>query len=393
VGLAVMPVGTAGQTATGVLWVKDDVAGVWLKWQDVTTTFGNEPFFIPAPPNAKMHLQVTAGNLSAVVIGLFPYASSQVDIGAIAVEAPAPAMTTLRTLVAAVADVEPPVDGSAWVTVPGSAYAPFLHIPIAGAITDLGGTVPASEVTVRVWTRLGAGGAINKVHDQTFNGSLLKLSEALNPYRPIHVPINAPDVLVTITFPDGTAPTITGTLKGRMVAEASATSRDFPIDPITRALLVRLLGYDSAADAIKNMPGVFESEFALTESKIFDQTGVAFGTPLYAPNTDGKILIPHDSISFQYSLAAAGGGTISTWWEVANADVWTLASDITLSAFNLITKATPLASPITSAVNGTLTGFVQFDNINAMRIRQAILPNTANSGACLINSRTKVRGS
>jgi hypothetical protein len=344
------------------------------------------------------HLNDISGKLPATIGQKTTAASMSVtfpsDADPLKMLVPSLALQDLRVFNATVADADP-VDGSAWVTMPGAGYANTLELTLAttaGALS-VGGTVPPSQVTLNVWTRLGAGGAIRRAYSATLPASWVTQAIALNPYLPIHIPINAPDVFVTVAFPDGAAPTLTGTVKGRMVVNAGVTAKDLPKDILTGALLARILGYDSVADALRNIPGLFESDFALTEPGVMNTTGLAFGTPAYAPSQDGKILLPHDSISFQYSLAAGGGGTIKTWWEVANADVWTLASDITLSAFDLKTKSTPLASPITSAVGGTLTGFVQFDNINATRIRQVVQPETANSGAAVINTRVKVRGS
>lgn len=334
---------------------------------------------LPATLGAK----TTAGSLAVAL---------PTDLQPFKLEAPGFAFTTLRTLVAAVADVEP-VDGSAWVAMPGAAYAGIIEIPLDG-FTSVGGTIPPSQVAIQVWARMGAGGAIRKVHEETLDATRLTLTKLTNPYLPRQIPFNAPDAYITFTFPDGTAPTITGVVKGRMIAQAALTAKDLPIDVITRALRVMILGYDQPTDTIKNSPALMECDLALPQPGVLNTTGLAHTTPTYYPSTDGALMHPFDSVSFDYSLTAAGGGTISTWWECSNGDgAWTIPQDITLSAFDLPTKSTPVASPITSAVNGTIKGFVQFDHLNAVRVRQAVRPNVANSGAAVINMRSKVRGS
>lgn len=307
------------------------------------------------------------------------------------VAAPENAFQTVRTWAGAVADSEPAVDGSTWVALTGASAAGY--VVQLYEITAVGGTVAPSQVTFKTWIRVGgAGGTVQKVDEWTADSSWLTTAAAANPYWRRIIPVNCDDIFVTATFPDGTSPTITGTVKCRAIAHAGLQRRDFTYDPATGLPKFQSASYDSATQTTKVSDSYKECDLPLCEPAILNTTALAHTTPItYYPSSDGAVMDGWDSISFQYSLAAGGGGTIETWWEVANADVWTLATDCTLAASNVATGDRPTATPLSSAT--TLTGFVQFDNLNAKRIRQCVLPKTANSGAVLINMRRKVRGS
>lgn len=307
------------------------------------------------------------------------------------VAAPENAFQTVRTWAGAVADSEPAVDGSTWVALTGASAAGY--VVQLYEITAVGGTVAPTQVVFRTWIRVGgAGGVIQKIDEWTADASWLTQPAATNPYWRRIIPVNCDDIFVTATFPDGTSPTITGTVKCRAIAHAGLQRRDFTYDPATGLPKFQSASYDSATQTEKVSDSYKECDLPLCEPAILNSTGLAHTTPItYYPSSDGAIMDGWDSISFQYSLAAGGGGTIETWWEIANADVWTLATDCTLAASNNNTGDRPAATPLSSGT--TLAGFMQFDNLNAKRIRQCVLPKTANSGAVVINMRRKVRGS
>lgn len=312
------------------------------------------------------------------------------DLQPFKIETPGPAMTTLRTLVTALADTEPPTDASAWVAMAGAGHSAFLHIPIAGAITAVDGTVKPTQVTLRVWSRLGATGAIDKVYEQTYDATRLILPAATNPYRPLHIPFNAPDALVTVTFEDGTAPTITGVIKGRMVSQAGVTSKDLPIDVITRALRVMILGYDSPTDTVKTADSIQPCDRYLDEALGLNEASKAAGTYNF-PSDDGTISGEHGRYAVEIDVTAPAGCTITLTPQATMRDTWAAPKDVSKAVYSTVTGAN-LAGPIVVAAGTSYSSIWIFGAAPAgpcsyRKVRVNYVIADVASGALVMSSR------
>lgn len=316
------------------------------------------------------------------------------DLQPFKIEVPGPAMTTLRTLSGATADTEPPTDGSTWIAMPGAAYSGLLEIPIAGAFTAVGGTVAPTLVTMRVWSRLGSGGAISKVYEETFQASWLTTGIATNPYRPRYIPFNAPDAIVTFTFPDGTAPTITGTVKGRMVTEGSLTSKDFPRDPATGNVVFQGANYDAATQTDKVSDAYKACDLYLNEPLVVNEASKANGD-YYGPSDAGLIVGEHGEVSVSFSVTGANGGTVTITVEATNQETWASPIDITKSVWESKAGALITAGSIATAANGTQTGILCLGsgsspcNYRMIRVKYVVAGGA--SGAISMSFRRKVR--
>jgi hypothetical protein len=105
-------------------------------------------------------------------------------------------------------------------------------------------------------------------------------------------------------------------------------------------------------------------------------------------------MTPYDSIAFQYKLIAGSGGTITVTWETTLGDsTWAQADNITLSGSSLILGTKHLANTVVAGSAATIADTVQFDNLNAARVRMKIVVATQTSGALTVSMRRKVRGS
>lgn len=298
--------------------------------------------------------------------------------------------TTLRTFSTTVADSEPP---SSWVTLPGAINGGFTEIK--WEISDVGGTVPATEVRFKIWKRVG-GSEVDKVDDFTIDSSQLKLSIASNQLFNRIYNINADEIAVTVTFSDGTTPNITGTIKGRIVSYAGLQESFFKKDPSSGHVIVQPRGYDSITDSQKTTPLSFECDISLSEALVIDTTGLTAGTEYFYPSADGVEMQGFDSIAFEYKLQAGAGATdtIQTWFEATiGTNAWTNRNNISLSGTDLCGGGRIPVTTIISGPAATIQSIIQFDNLNITRIRQVVKPITGNSRTIQISIRRKVRGS
>jgi len=255
------------------------------------------------------------------------------------------------------------------------------------------GTVSPTQVTFRTWNRVG-GSVVTKIDEFTVDATYLSLPVSTNPILPRVSPNNSDEVYVTYTFPDGTAPTLSGTISCRAVSKAELQRKDFTFNPATGHMIFETRGYDSATDAVKVTPTYLESDLALPEPLVVDGTGLTAGTEYFYPSSDGALMAGYDSVAFEYSLTAANNGTITTWWEATlGSSTWTQRNVITLSGGELVLGTQHVSSSLASSTNGTISGITCFDNLNVERVRQVVKPVTGNSGAVKVSLRRKVRGS
>ena len=314
------------------------------------------------------------------------------------VAAPETAPVAIRTFAATVADVTViPTDASAWVSLAGAAYAGYADFHLA--ITSVGGTASPTQVTLKFWNRVGGtvagGGAIKKIHDQTFDASQLVLPADTNPYTRIHVPCNSDEVFCTVSFPDGTAPTITGVVSARAVAFAGLQRKDLVYNPATGYPVFELRGYDSPTDTVKNSPSTFECDLSLPEPLVVNEASLAVATAtFYYPSADGITVAPHNNISWDYTATGAGGGTVAVSFEATNNPAWSSPRDVSKSGWGCVAGAA-VAGTVTSAANGTITEIVNFSNkgnscVNFARLRMKVVVATANSGAFALSINRSV---
>ena len=339
---------------------------------DLATTLGGKLDTLHTDLGTTLHNDIT-GNLKILAPETLPVA--------------------VRTFAATVADVTViPTDASTWVTLTGAAYAGYVDLSLD--ITAVAGTVAPTQVNFKVWNRIGgATGSIKKIHDQTFDASWLVLPKDTNPYTRIHIPCNSDEVFVTVYFPDGTAGTITGTVNARAVAFAGLQRKDLTYDPATGRPVVQSAAYDSATCTDKNSPSVMECDLVTEEPLVVNLTSQIAGT-VYAPSETGAVMLPSDSISYEYKLIAGSGGTITVTWEATNgSDAWAQANNITLSGSSGVLGTKHLANTVVAGSAETIADLVQFDNLNAARIRMKIVVATQTSGALTVSMRRKVRGS
>lgn len=297
--------------------------------------------------------------------------------------------TTVRTLSTTVADNEPPTDGS-FITLNQTHSNSFVEVSYG--ITAVAGTVAATQVRFKTW-RATADGSIEKIDDFTEYAANLILTSPTNPVRTRTKEFNAKRIFVTVTFPDGTSPNITGTIKARLVTPASACLQraDLTFDPTSGRPVVQTTGYDSLTDTQKVTPSVFETDLALPEALIVDTTGLTAGTEYLYPSADG-VEMSQDSIVWEYSVVAANNGYCEIWWEsTIGSNAWTQRNVITMSGYEYNIGAKHPGGKINTIVNGTLTGQTSFENFNGTRIRMVVKPITGNSGAVKVSIRRKVR--
>jgi hypothetical protein len=386
-GTAALPTGAATEakqdtqtTALGTLHT--DLATTVAGKQDTgNTTLSTINGKLPASLGAK----TGAASLSVTLPS---------DYSPLKVSAPETAPVAIRTFSGTVADTAAPLDAAAWVAMAGAAYAGFLDISLA--ITSVGGTASPTQVTFQVWNRVGgSGGSIKKIDEFTVDATKLVLSALTNPYTRRHVPCNAADVYVTVTFPDGTAPTITGVVSGRAVAVAGLQRRDLIFNPDTQHPVVETRGYDSSSDSVKTSPTVLECDLALPEALVVDTTAVANGT-YYYPSADGVLMGIYGSICWEYDVTGANGGTVTISMQATNgSSSWTSPKDVTLSAWES-SLGTASSATIATAANGTKSGAFHYDlsaehSCNWERMRMKVVVADGASGAIKLSLRRRVR--
>lgn len=298
--------------------------------------------------------------------------------------------TTVRTLSTTVADSEPPVDGS-FISLHTTHSNSFVEVSYN--ITAVAGTVPPTQVRFKTW-RATADGTIEKIDDFVIDSAVLVLTSPTNPLRSRTKEFNAKRIFVTVTFPDGTSPNITGTVKARLVSPSSAGLQrsDLTFDATSGDLVVRPRGYESVTDTIKNTPTIFEADLALSEALIIDTTGLTAGSEVYYPSADGVEVLPYDSLLFEYSLTGANNGYVEAWWEATiGTSAWTQRNVVTMSGSDVLLGGRHPSAKINTIVNGTVAGCTSFENCNFTRYRMVVKPITGNSGAVKLSLRRKVR--
>lgn len=289
----------------------------------------------------------------------------------------------LRAFSSTIADSEPP---SSFVSVTPQLGAIEIHL---GTMT-FGGTVPGSQIRFRIWARNSQGTAhITKVDEFILPASILALPAATNPLLPLRYNIQEDEVAITVTFMDGSSPTITGNVKIRPIAQSSRDDSIVKRDYIDGNQLVKILGYDSLLDALKVviMNDIYP---AIDEPLVIDAASQGTGT-VYFPSTDGIELSGYESIATYIGITGAGASVATVSVEAVIGNDWTYVCDITKTVIDEVTGFT-LTGPAVSTAGGNLTLHWHRPGLNKTRFRIKLVVSGVSTGAIKVSIRRSKLG-
>ena len=327
-------------------------------------------------------IKATSGSISVTLSS---------DHAPVPVSTPEYSYQTIRSTVGtgSAGDTEPPTTG--FVVLSGSTTCPYAEF--IWNIGNVSGTVSPSQVTFRTWNRVG-GTIITKVDEFVIDSSYLVLPSATNPLMRRIVPNNADEVYMTFTFPDGTSPTLSGTIYGRAVTDANLQRKDFTFNQTTGHMIFEPRGYDSPSNTVGVSQAYVESDLYLEEPLVVSTTALTANTEYYYPSSDGILMGSHDSVSWEYycQAGAAGTDTVQIWWEATHgSNAWTQRNIITKTGYEQTSGSYLALTPLVSTISGTIQGLVNFSNPNVTRMRAVVKPIASNSRTVTISMRRKVR--
>ena len=324
--------------------------------------------------------QTTKANSLAVVLP---------SDGYVQISSPENNYQNIRTFVNTVADTEPPTTGFvSLLNATSCGFAEFIW-----DIRSVGGTVAPTTVRFKIWNRVNT--TVVKLDEFTFPSSYLTLSQSTNPMKPRAYPCNADEVYATVSFDDGTSPTIVDGYIYARATTASILERNLYIRNLdTGHQVIETRGYDGSSDSIKTTPTMLECDLPLEEALVTDTAGLTVATGVaYYPSSDGILITPYDSVAAEYSLTPASDGYMTLLFQATlGSSSWTQANNITKSGFEYTTGAVHANTIVTGSVNTPLTGITNFSNLNVTRLRLAVQAHTNTSGALKISLRRKIRG-
>ena len=351
--------------------------------QDLLYTKTADAYSVEVAINTKLPTtlgQKTSANSLAVVLSSDAY---------IQLSTPENSYQNIRTFVNTVADTEPPTTG--FVSLANATSCGFAEF--IWDIRSVGGTVAPTTVRFKIWNRVNT--TVVKMDEFTFPASYLTLSQSTNPLKPRAYPCNSDEVYVTVSFDDGTSPTIVDGYIYARATTACILERNLYIRNLdTGHQIIETRSYDGSSDTLKVTPSYVSEDLYLEELLCVDTTGLTIvGGEVFYPSADGVLLGSYRNIAFEYSLIAANDGYIQAYWEsTLGTSSWTQRNIVTLDSVNAVTGVKSATTPIVSTQNGTISGLIYFTNINTTRIRMAVKPligltGTGTSGAVKLSIR------
>jgi len=293
------------------------------------------------------------------------------------------AYQTVRTFTNTTADAEPPAVFTVLnsPTLYGSMEVKF------GQMT-FGGTVTASAATIKIWKRVGSD--IDCIDIITYSKSEWEQAAGANRIFPRRYTLNADEVYATVTFPDGTSPNISGTVKMRSVNAIGLQRSDLAYDSATGLPKFLPASYDHLTDSTKVTPLYVAQDLNNPETLLIDTTGLIAGTEYYWASADGILMAPYTSITWEFTLKAGTNATdtIQYWWEsTIGSNSWTQRNIITPSGMDPTSGAKLGALVFFTSPAGTTNGIVTFTNesTNIVRMRMVVKPITGNSRTVRLN--------
>ena len=282
--------------------------------------------------------------------------------------------TTIRTFSSTVADTEPPLDGYFVTVSPQLGAVEFFLVP---GMT-FAGTVAATQVRFQFWGRVSDGTArIIKLDTIVIPAATLALTQATNPLLTRRYNAQLDQVYVTVTFLDGTAPTITGSIVARPIGQSITDSSIWHNDLVSGQLIVQPTGYDSLTDSQKTVR-LNDLYPPLNEINVISETSRTSGTTYYFPADTGIDMGGYDSLCMQLSVTGAGASVATVTAEASlNGTTW---EDVTLSIMDDKTHAY-LTSAVASTAGGNLSLLWSAYNVNWQFIRIKFVVSGANTGA------------
>jgi hypothetical protein len=295
------------------------------------------------------------------------------------------AFTTIRNFSSTAADSEPPADVS-YVAIPQHGAVEFALLPMT-----FGGTVAPTQMRIRYWGRTSVAPATNiKLHEEILDCSQLALTAATNAILARRFNAMVDHVYATITFLDGTSPTVaTGSIIARAIALQARDDTTFKRDPTTGNPIAQGPEYDGLTNTAKTTQMNLLVP-AQTEVGVISETSRASGSTYYWPSDAGIDVGDHDTITFQYSITGATTSATSTTWQgTVDGTTW---FDCTLGCVDVTTGAT-LSGAITTTAGGSSSKCIVVKDCNwAAKIRQAVAVTTANTGAVSCSIRRSTKG-
>lgn len=289
----------------------------------------------------------------------------------------------VRAFSATTADSEPPVAGSFITITPQLGAVEF----VLNAGMTFGGTVAATQVRFQFWGRI-SDGYIIKLDTIVIPAATLALTQATNPLLVRRYNAQLDQVYATVTFLDGTSPTITGSILARPVGQSILDSSIWHNDLSTGNLIVQPTGYDSLTDSQKTVR-MNDLYPPLNEINVISETSRTAGTTYYWASDSGIEMGGYDALCMQMSVTGAGASVATITVEATlNGTQW---DDITLSVMDDKTHAY-LSGAIVSAAGGNLSLLWGLYGCNWQKVRVKVVITGANTGAVSASFRRSKLG-
>jgi hypothetical protein len=263
--------------------------------------------------------------------------------------------------------VEPP--GAGWVTVsPTLGAVEFLIVP---GMT-FGGTVAATRVRFRYWFRSESGARTPKFFEEILDVSQLALTGNSHAILPRRFNVQASQVYATVTFLDGTAPTITGSIDVRPIAMQARDDTTFRRDITTGNPIAQSPAYDALLDADKTAD-IVDKYPSQDDPLVVSEASRATGTH-YAPSADGiEMGTGYKRLTIRFAFAAAGTSSVVNDIEATiDGTNWDV---VTLSCIDAETGLSPTATSLDSAAGGAIAKPVMVrhaDHFKKFRLKSVV---------------------